>query len=89
MTPIDAVNVFCIGLNYKFHAKESAMALPKNPVIFAKPTTAIVAANEDIIIPTVCEKGTDASNPGEMDYEVELGPVIISVSMQYIFTYYV
>merc|ERR1719361_3398568 len=31
LPPIDAVNIFCIGLNYKFHADESQMSLPKYP----------------------------------------------------------
>ena len=76
LPPIDAVNIFCIGLNYKFHASESQMSLPKYPVIFSKPTTSIIACNEDIIIPTSCIKGSDNANPGEMDYEVELAVII-------------
>eukprot|EP01084_Bolivina_argentea_P235887 396792_1 len=69
MVPIDPINIFCIGLNYKCHAQESEMVLPKNPVIFAKPTSAVIAANENIIIPKVADQG-------EVDYEVELVVVI-------------
>ena len=76
LAPIDAVNVYCIGLNYKFHASESAMALPKHPVIFSKPTTSICHPDEDIILPKCLVKGTDENNPGEADYEVELVIII-------------
>eukprot|EP01084_Bolivina_argentea_P046625 85856_1 len=76
MTPIDPTNVFCVGLNYKFHAKESEMKIPEYPVIFSKPTSAIISTNEDIIIPKVCDKGINESSPGEVDYEVELVIVI-------------
>lgn len=76
LAPIDAVNIFCIGLNYKFHASESKMALPKYPVIFAKPTTSICNPLENIILPKSVIKGKDNDNPGEMDYEVELVIII-------------
>eukprot|EP01084_Bolivina_argentea_P046624 85855_1 len=76
LPPINATNIFCIGLNYKFHASESKMSLPKYPVIFTKPTTAIVGCNDNIIIPKCCIKGTDNDNPGECDYEVELVVII-------------
>mmetsp|Transcript_62816 Transcript_62816/g.99744 ORF Transcript_62816/g.99744 Transcript_62816/m.99744 type:complete len:304 (+) Transcript_62816:239-1150(+) len=95
LAPIDVANIFCIGLNYKFHASESQMALPKNPVIFSKPTTSVCAHNEDIILPKSVIKGTDANNPGECDYEVELviiiGKQCKNVSeqdaLQYVFGY--
>ena len=57
----------CIGLNYADHAAESGMAVPPEPVIFAKYTSAICGPNDDIIIPRGSEK---------TDWEVELGFVI-------------
>lgn len=59
--------VFAIGLNYRDHAAESKMALPKVPVVFFKMTTAIVGPGEDIVLP---------SNSTQPDYEAELAFVI-------------
>ncbi|WP_273725969.1 fumarylacetoacetate hydrolase family protein [Brucella gallinifaecis] len=57
----------CIGLNYVDHAAESGMAVPPEPVIFMKATSAIVGPNDDLLIPRGSEK---------TDWEVELGIVI-------------
>lgn len=57
----------CIGLNYADHAAESGMAVPPEPVIFMKATSAIVGPNDDVLIPRGSKK---------TDWEVELGIVI-------------
>lgn len=57
----------CIGLNYSDHAKESGMAIPSEPILFMKATSAICGPNDDVIIPTGSVKS---------DWEVELGVVI-------------
>jgi 2-keto-4-pentenoate hydratase/2-oxohepta-3-ene-1,7-dioic acid hydratase in catechol pathway len=57
----------CIGLNYADHAAESGMAVPPEPVIFMKATSAICGPNDPVIIPRTSEK---------TDWEVELGVVI-------------
>jgi len=57
----------CIGLNYSDHAAESGMAVPPEPVIFMKATSAICGPNDGIEIPRGAEK---------TDWEVELGIVI-------------
>jgi 2-keto-4-pentenoate hydratase/2-oxohepta-3-ene-1,7-dioic acid hydratase in catechol pathway len=57
----------CIGLNYADHAAESGMAVPPEPVIFMKCTSAICGPNDDVEIPRNSEK---------TDWEVELGVVI-------------
>ncbi|MEM9673390.1 MAG: fumarylacetoacetate hydrolase family protein [Bacteroidota bacterium] len=59
--------IICVGLNYKDHAAESNMDLPKEPIIFFKATSAIVGPNDDLIIPKGSEK---------TDWEVELAVVI-------------
>ena len=59
--------IVCVGLNYAKHAQESGMALPKEPVLFFKSTTAIVGPYDDVIIP----KGSTKT-----DWEVELAIVI-------------
>lgn len=57
----------CIGLNYARHAQESGMAIPPEPVIFFKSTTAICGPNDQVIIP---------KNSVKTDWEVELAFVI-------------
>ena len=59
--------IICIGLNYSDHATESKMALPTEPVVFFKATTAICGPNDKIIIPKKSVK---------TDWEVELAVVI-------------
>ena len=57
----------CIGLNYADHAAESGMAVPTEPVLFNKWTSAICGPNDDVEIPRHSTK---------TDWEVELGVVI-------------
>src|SRR5947199_9479279 len=57
----------CVGLNYRDHARESGMAVPEEPVLFFKATTAITGPNDDVVIP---RDGT------KVDWEVELAVVI-------------
>jgi 2-keto-4-pentenoate hydratase/2-oxohepta-3-ene-1,7-dioic acid hydratase in catechol pathway len=59
--------IVCVGLNYAQHAAESGMAVPKEPVLFFKATSAIVGPNDDLIIPKGGEK---------TDWEVELSIII-------------
>ncbi len=59
--------VICVGLNYRDHAVEANMAIPSEPILFLKPTSAIVGPNDDVEIPPGAEK---------TDWEVELGVVI-------------
>lgn len=59
--------VICIGLNYSDHAAESGMAMPNEPVVFMKATSAICGPNDDLIMPRDAKK---------TDWEVELGVVI-------------
>ena len=65
---VGAVGKFiCIGLNYADHAAESGMALPAEPVVFSKWTSAICGPDDDVEIP----RGSTRT-----DWEVELGVVI-------------
>ncbi len=57
----------CIGLNFSDHAEESGMAVPPEPIIFMKATSAICGPNDNVLIPRGSEK---------TDWEVELGVVI-------------
>lgn len=64
----------CIGLNYADHAAESGMAVPSEPVVFGKWTSAVVGPNDDVRIPRDSEK---------TDWEVELG-VVIGTAASYV-----
>jgi 2-keto-4-pentenoate hydratase/2-oxohepta-3-ene-1,7-dioic acid hydratase in catechol pathway len=59
--------IVCIGLNFRDHAKESEMEIPKEPVIFFKATTSLVGPNDDLVMP---------KNAQKVDWEVELAVVI-------------
>ena len=59
--------IVCIGLNYKDHAAETGAAIPKEPIIFMKSTTALVGPNDTVVIP---------KNSVKTDWEVEFGIVI-------------
>ncbi len=70
LAPIQPVNIFCIGLNYGEHAKEGGQPIPTNPVIFMKPTTAVIGPGEPIRLPAAC------ADVPQVDYECELAVVI-------------
>ena len=57
----------CIGLNYSDHAAETGSPIPKEPIIFMKPTSALVGCNDAVVMPKDSVK---------TDWEVELGVVI-------------
>ena len=59
--------IICIGLNYADHAKETNAAVPKEPIIFFKATTALCGPFDDVVIP---------KNSTKSDWEVELAVVI-------------
>jgi 2,4-diketo-3-deoxy-L-fuconate hydrolase len=59
--------IICIGLNYRDHAAESSLEVPREPVIFMKATTSLVGPNDPVVIPRGAEK---------LDWEVELAVVI-------------
>ncbi|MFP3254384.1 MAG: fumarylacetoacetate hydrolase family protein [Hydrogenobaculum sp.] len=63
--------VVCVGLNYKAHAKELNMDIPKEPLLFLKPTSSIILDQEDIIYPKASTR---------VDYEGELAIVISKTS---------
>ncbi len=59
--------IMCIGLNYRDHAIESKMEIPKSPVMFAKFGTSICGPGDNVVIPLGCEKP---------DYEAEMAVII-------------
>ncbi len=68
VAPVDPGKLIAIGLNYKDHIEQdTSHALPEDPVIFLKPTSAIVGPNEPIVLP---------AGPERVDAEAELCIVI-------------
>jgi 2-keto-4-pentenoate hydratase/2-oxohepta-3-ene-1,7-dioic acid hydratase in catechol pathway len=59
--------IFCVGLNYRDHAVESKMEIPKVPTVFLKLPSALVGPNDPIELPAI------SSQP---DYEAEFACVI-------------
>ena len=59
--------IVCIGLNFRDHAAETNAAIPTEPVVFLKATSALAGPNDDVIIP---------KHSAKTDWEVELAVVI-------------
>jgi 2-keto-4-pentenoate hydratase/2-oxohepta-3-ene-1,7-dioic acid hydratase in catechol pathway len=59
--------IICVGLNYADHAKETGAAIPEEPILFFKSTSALSGPNDDVIIP---------KNSLKSDWEVEFAIVI-------------
>ena len=66
-SPVKPSKIVCVGLNYTDHAKELGMELPSEPVIFIKPSTAMIGHLDTILYP---------GSSSQVDYEAELGIVI-------------
>ena len=66
--PVGGARQFvAIGLNYRKHAEESGMAIPKEPVVFTKAITSMAGPADDIAMPQDSQK---------LDWEIELGVVV-------------
>ena len=59
--------IICLGVNYRDHAEEAHVPIPERPIIFSKPSTAIVGPEDPVIYPKVST---------QVDYEIELAAVI-------------
>jgi 2-keto-4-pentenoate hydratase/2-oxohepta-3-ene-1,7-dioic acid hydratase in catechol pathway len=59
--------IVCVGRNYREHARELGNAVPTAPLLFLKPSSAIIAPGEPIVIPTASS---------QVEYEGEIGVVI-------------
>ncbi|MFM2113451.1 MAG: hypothetical protein RL643_409 [Actinomycetota bacterium] len=63
--------IVCVGLNYRNHALESNMEVPKEPILFMKAPNTIVGPHDDVWIPRQSQK---------TDWEIELAVVMGSVA---------
>ena len=67
LPPVLPSKIVAVGLNYRDHALEMNKPLPDEPLIFLKPSTAVIGHRDKIMIPPRAER---------VDYEAELGLVI-------------
>ena len=76
------MSIFCIGRNYVAHAHELGNEVPTSPVIFMKPSTAVLAEGKNFTIPSftndlhyegelvlrVSKEGKNLKSPNVLDY---------------------
>jgi len=67
LAPVPAPRLFGVGLNYVSHIKETGQKAPEIPMLFMKPSTAVIGSDEAIIIPDQCK---------EVHFEGELAAII-------------
>ena len=67
LAPVVPTKVVCVGRNYRAHAAELGNEVPKEPLLFIKPSTAVIGPGATIEAPAWA---------GRIDHEAELGVVI-------------
>ena len=73
LPPCQPYKIIALGVNYASHSKEMKSKLPADPLIFLKPSTAVIGPEDEIVYPPSSKK---------VDYEGELGVVIKSVAQK-------
>ncbi len=67
LAPCEPSKIVALGLNYRDHAVEFGRQVPDEPLIFLKPSTAVIGPDDDIVYPKMSRR---------VDYEAELAVVI-------------
>ncbi|MBI2980410.1 MAG: fumarylacetoacetate hydrolase family protein [Chloroflexi bacterium] len=67
LSPCTPSKIVAVGLNYRTHAEEVKATLPEVPLLFLKPSTAVIGPEDSIVYPAMSR---------QVDYEGELGVVI-------------
>ncbi len=67
LPPVTPGKIVCLGRNYSEHAAELGNSVPKEPLIFLKPPSAIIGPEEPIVLTPLSQR---------VDYEAELAVVI-------------
>jgi 2-keto-4-pentenoate hydratase/2-oxohepta-3-ene-1,7-dioic acid hydratase in catechol pathway len=71
LAPIIPSKVLCVGKNYAGHAAEMGGEVPQEPLIFSKPSTAVIGPGDEIHLPRLSQ---------EVQHEAELAVVISRVT---------
>ena len=67
LAPVLPSKLVCVGKNYAAHAAEFGMEVPEEPLLFLKPSTAVIGPNDPIRLLPISKR---------VDYEGELAVVI-------------
>jgi 2-keto-4-pentenoate hydratase/2-oxohepta-3-ene-1,7-dioic acid hydratase in catechol pathway len=67
LSPTRPSKIVAVGLNYRAHAEEMGKPLPEEPLLFLKPSTAVISNKMRIVLPKISSR---------VDYEGELAVVI-------------
>jgi 2-keto-4-pentenoate hydratase/2-oxohepta-3-ene-1,7-dioic acid hydratase in catechol pathway len=67
LAPVAPTKIVCVGRNYRAHARELGNEVPAEPLLFLKPSTAVVGPGVPIVIP---------EQSAEVHHEAELAVVI-------------
>src|SRR5271165_6788464 len=67
LPPCAPTKIVCVGRNYPEHARELGNEPPKEPLIFLKPPSSLIASGDSIVYPALSER---------VDFEGELGVII-------------
>jgi len=67
LAPIIPSKIFCVGKNYADHAAEMGGDVPAEPLVFSKPSTAVIGPGEPVRLPVLS---------GEVHHEAELAVVV-------------
>jgi 2-keto-4-pentenoate hydratase/2-oxohepta-3-ene-1,7-dioic acid hydratase in catechol pathway len=67
LSPVAPGKIVAVGLNYRAHAEELRMAVQAEPILFMKPSTAVIGPGDRIVLP---------ARSSHVDYEAELALVV-------------
>ena len=67
LPPVGPSKIIAVGINYRDHAEEFGHEIPAEPVLFMKPSTAVIGHNDEIVYPP---------SAGQVDYEAEIAAVV-------------
>jgi 2-keto-4-pentenoate hydratase/2-oxohepta-3-ene-1,7-dioic acid hydratase in catechol pathway len=67
LVPVQPSKIVCVGRNYRGHAAEMGNEVPKEPLLFFKPSSSLLDPGHDIRRPSISER---------VDHEAELGVVV-------------
>ena len=67
MIPVKPGKIVCVGRNYVEHAREMGNGVPSEPLLFFKPTTALLASGDAIRLPSVSQ---------QVEHEAEIGVIV-------------
>ena len=66
LAPVSPQKIVCVGLNYRDHAEEFGLPIPREPVLFMKPPSSLLPHGGDIVCPPMSRR---------VDYEAELAVI--------------